>query len=111
VVIRLAELEPKFLKRLDDHHFRDVKGIEEADGVRFLCPKCMIANGMKREGVHSIICWDPGVPQTTRPTPGRWAMLGTGLADLTLKSNSSSILLNGGCAAHFFIEAGTIRNA
>ena len=108
--MRLTDLEPKFLKRIDDHHFRFVGTLAEADGVEFLCPKCMAENGMKRPGVHAVICWSPSVPQTTHPTPGRWQMLGTGLHDLTLRAGSSSVLLQGdGCKAHFFIENGNIR--
>lgn len=106
----LADLEPAFLKREDDTHFRIVPTISEADGVEFLCPKCFEANGRRRPGVHGIICWAPSVPQTTSPTPGRWEMVGAGMNDLTLKAGSSSVLLTGdGCRAHFFIEGGNVR--
>ncbi len=107
--MRLLDLEPEFLKREDDHHFRFVDNLADADGVEFLCPKCFAENGMKRTGVHAVICWSPKVPQTTSPTPGRWEMLGTGLADLALRASSSSVLLQGGCKAHFFVENGNIR--
>lgn len=108
--MRLADLEPKFLKRTDDRRFQHVDTLAEADGICFLCPKCFAANGWLRLGVHSVICWSPSVPQTTHPAPGRWNMLGTGYADLTLRAGSSSILLTGdGCKAHFFIENGNIR--
>ena len=110
MTMRLLDLEPSFLKREDDTHFRFVDEITGADGVEFLCPKCFAENDMKRPGVHAVICWSPKVPQTTSPTPGRWEMLGTGLADLTLRASSSSVLLQGrGCKAHFFIENGNIR--
>lgn len=34
--MRLTELEPQFLKRVDDTHFHEVDSIREADGVYFL---------------------------------------------------------------------------
>lgn len=107
--MNLLDLEPQFLAREDDTHFRNVDQLESADGICFVCPKCLAENQMKRPGVHSIICWRPRVPQTTDPKPGRWEFLGTGLTDLTLRAGSSSILLTGGCNAHFFIESGVIR--
>jgi len=48
------------------------------------------------------------VPQTWPPVPGRWEMLGTGLADLTLVASSSSVLLTEGCRAHFYVQGGQI---
>lgn len=108
--MRLTELEPSFLARTDDTHYGAVESIAEADGIIFVCPKCLAAKGA-RPGVHSIVCWRPHVPQTTQPTPGRWEFVGSGYEDLTLVAGSSSILLTGpGCAAHFFIRAGEIIN-
>ncbi len=81
---------------------------EEADGVMFLCPKCLAAqpDGI---GVHSCICWCPRVPPHVAPKPGRWEFVGTGFDDLSLVAGSSSVALQGGCAAHFFVEHGSIR--
>lgn len=126
--MRLLDLNPEFYRRDDDTHFQTVETLAEADGICFQCPKCWEActqygepldyKGEPNEyagqkiGVHYVICWSPRVPQTTHPVPGRWEMLGTSLADLTLKAGSSSILLTGeGCKAHFFIEDGAIRMA
>ena len=107
--MKLTELEPQFLKWIDDTHFSDVDKIDEADGIFFCCPLCMKNANMHRPGVHGVICWEPNVPQTTSPTPGRWNMSGTGYGDLTLTAGSSSILLTGeGCKAHFFITNGEI---
>ena len=107
--MKLIDLEPEFLKRDDDMNWHRVESLSEADGIIFVCPKCLAETG-KRPGVHSIICWNPSVPQTTQPTPGRWNMLGTGMNDLTLQAGSSSILLTGpGCGAHFFIQNGEIK--
>lgn len=110
--MKLLDLEPQFLKRTDDTSWRRVDSLAEADGVLFVCPKCLEERG-SRPGVHSIICWDPSVPQTTSPKPGRWNLVGTGLADLSLVAGSSSVLLTSpdGCGAHFFVRDGEIVNA
>jgi len=85
-----------------------VDDIKQADGVLFLCPKCFSVNGGSK-GTHWVLCWRPHVPQTVKPIPGRWELLGTGYGDLSLRAGSSSIQLEAGCRAHFFIEAGAIR--
>ncbi len=92
-----------------DHHVY-VDTLAEAQGVTFLCPKCFLANGGPK-GTHSIVCWAPVVPQTVDPKPGRWELVGTGFADLTLRAGSSSVLLTdaAGCRAHFFVTNGEIR--
>lgn len=107
--LKLTELEPRFLKRIDDTHFQDVDTLAQADGLVFVCPLCFENNGKNRIGVHSVICWNPSVPQTTDPVPGRWNLLGTGFDDLTLEAGSSSILLAGdGCGWHGFIKNGEV---
>lgn len=103
--MRLSDLDAQFLKRNDSHHFQFVTTIAEADGIEFLCPKCFVANNGKI-GTHSVICWAPTVPQDTNPTPGRWELQGTSIDDLTLIAGSSSIQLNGGCNAHFYVRNG-----
>jgi len=109
--MRLSELEPQFLKITSPTTFQDVDAIADADGVIFLCPVCFRANGGS-VGTHSVICWQPHVPQTIPPTPGRWNFVGTGYGDLTLRAGSSSIALTGdGCKAHFFITNGEIVGA
>lgn len=135
--IKLLDLEPRFIRRevrvearryvradavhpdgpFTDEDFEERTGphtylinvdtVAEADGVIFLCPKCFTANGGS-VGTHSVICWRPHVPQTEDPKPGRWEFQGTGLADLTLVAGSSSVLLQGGCNAHFFVRASEI---
>ena len=107
--MKLTELQPDFLKVVNDHEFKIVDDIKDADGISFLCPVCYAANGNSSVGTHSVICWQPHVPQTINPQPGRWNFLGTGHEDLELKNGSSSILLNGGCKAHFFIRNGEIK--
>lgn len=105
--MKLTDLEPSFLKMTSEtSHQRDVT-FEEADGILFLCPVCF-KNNNGSAGTHSVICWRPRVPLTVFPKPGRWEFEGTGYNDLTLVAGSSSILLNGGCNAHFFIKNGEI---
>jgi hypothetical protein len=108
--VKLTELEPQFL-RFGAGTYAHADAIADADGIVFLCPKCFAANGGSI-GTHSIICWQPGrVPDDARPGPGRWNFLGTGLDDLTLRAGSSSILLEGGCNWHGYIENGETRDA
>lgn len=109
--MKLLELNPQLLKRIDDRSYRS-EGVPfaEADGILFLCPKCFIANNGP-VGTHSVLCWRPHVPQTMSPKPGRWDFQGTSVEDLTLVAGSSSVLLTGGCCAHFFVRNGEIVGA
>lgn len=108
--MRLTELEPEFLKLIDEYSWQRMDSITDADGVFFLCPTCWIKNNGP-VGTHAIICWTPKVPLNIEPGPGRWELLGTGYEDLTLRAGSSSVFLQseGGCKAHFFIQSGNIR--
>jgi hypothetical protein len=109
--VRFTELEPSFLKfdPNDRKTYGMTDNIAEADGVSFVCPKCFAAQG--RPGSHSVICWTPKVPQDVAPMPGRWNLVGTGYGDLSLVAGSSSVLLMGGCNAHFFVRNGEVIGA
>jgi hypothetical protein len=111
--VKLRELNPQFLryegedgKLMHAGEPPDVT-LEQADALMFLCPKCFMENGGAPR-THRVICNRPRVP--LRPGiyvgPGRWEFHGTGFDDLTLVAGSSSILLEGGCQAHFFIRSG-----
>lgn len=107
----LKELRPKFLKLIDDRTYQRVRTVGEADGLSMLCPKCLDP-GKTGVGVHSIICWSRHVPQKEGLVgPGRWDMRGTSFDDLSLVGASNSVLLTGGCAAHFFVTDGRITMA
>jgi len=105
--MRLTELEPRFLKWINDREYRHDATRQEADGLMFLCPKCFKANGGP-VGTHVVVCWQPNVPQTTFPVPGRWKLVGTGFGDLSLVAGSSSILLTSGCKWHGFVTNGEV---
>src|ERR1044072_6701128 len=109
--MKLKDLEPKFLKITDDVTCRELDELPDVDGIRFLCPLCLKNSGGSNIGVHSIICWRPHVPLSDKPGPGRWEFHGTGFEDLELIAGSSSISLEGGCRAHFFIRNGEIQFA
>lgn len=116
--MKLIELEAEFLQ----HQLRQdgrlvlpsVRNIGEAQGVSFLCPHCVKALGGHR-GAHTVICWSRsrGVPETATPGPGRWALEGTSLADLSLIAEPSfgarSIDLTTSCGAHFFVTNGEVH--
>lgn len=108
--MRLAELDPRWTFAIDDlhRHERPDLTIDTANGVRFACPKCYIRRGNTLVGVHSIICWNPTVPQTVSPAPGRWNMVGSSFEDLSLVAGSSSVHLPEGCGAHFLVTSGDI---
>ena len=101
--MKLTDLDPQFLKMevVDGKRiYRHVGTPGEADGIRFLCPKCFEAN-KGSGGTHGVMCWKPGTDAISGP--GRWPMLGTGYHDLTL---TPSIQLLGGCGWHGFLING-----
>jgi hypothetical protein len=108
--MKFRDLCPELLIVEDETTYRyaDV-AIADAQGVWFLCPKCFLENGSQAEGVHSVLCWTPGVPPSLSPGPGRWEILGTGIDDLTLRASSSSVQITSGCMAHFFVTDGDVR--
>ena len=108
-IVKLTELEPQFLKRIDDSHFRHVDTLSEADGVEFLCPGCFTKNG-GAIGTHGVLCWQPDIPQTTSPTPGRWPMSGRGYSDLTLTPSVQLTCDEGCCGWHGFITNGEVTS-
>lgn len=109
--MRLTDLEPQFLRIEAESTLRHVDTLAEAQGISFLCPVCFSRKGTS-VGVHSMICWfaNRGVPDNKTPGPGRWNPQGAGYNDLTfVGSGGRSVLLQGGCNAHFFIENGGVR--
>lgn len=106
--MKLTDLDPYFLVSTGPKFHSRTQSIVQAQGLRFLCPKCL---------THSVICWSRsrGTPDDIRPGPGRWAMVGTSLSDLTLNadppSTARSIQLKGGCDWHGFITNGEVTNA
>jgi hypothetical protein len=115
VTTRLSDLDPHLLKILDERTYQ-FEGVPfaEGQGVQFDCPVCFERNGRSSIGVHAVICWfdGKGVPAQFDPKPGRWTPAGTGLEDLTLNAPSftpaRSVLLTGGCGAHFFVTNGEV---
>ena len=126
--MKLIDLEPTFLRYeirterwtrhradgIDEEitgprsYFVRVTTLAEAQGIKFRCPKC---------GDHAVICWSRsrGTPDDATPGPGRWALVGTSLEDLTLNadppSQARSVLLSGGCARHGFVTNGEVTSA
>jgi hypothetical protein len=85
-----------------EHHVH-VDSLAEAQGVRFLCPKCF---NEVDEHAHMVLCWfrDRDVPDDAQPGPGRWNASGTGYGDLSL---SPSVALTSGCMWHGHVQAGS----
>lgn len=110
--MKLTELEPYFLKRVDERTNHIVETLAEADGIGMICPQCFKSKG-GTVGAHHILCWFYGkVPDTIDPKPGRWKAIGTGFSDLSfvepVPKMATSVLLIGGCNAHFLIQNGQI---
>ncbi len=110
--MRLLDLDPVFIVPTETGT-RQVASIEEAMGIRFLCPKCFAANGGTR-GTHHVICWSRsrGVPDDISPGPGRWKIEGSGFHDLTLNADPPgtmrSVWLKGACGWHGFVTDGEV---
>lgn len=107
--MRLIDLEPQFLKLGDGRTYEHVDDYRQADGIRFLCPKCFAAN-KGAVGTHMVLCWKPGVPADLDPKPGRWNMVGTSYENLSLSNSdrSSSIMLMSGCQWHGYVTNGEV---
>jgi hypothetical protein len=124
--MKLRDLEARFIRREirpcagpgsgcgtvsphTEHEYHcPVDTLAEADGLQFLCPKCMTDKGGRR-GVHYVLCWFEGkVPDDIDPKPGRWNPKGTGIDDLSFVpgAKSCSVALIGGCAWHGFVTNG-----
>lgn len=108
--MKLTELEPEFVRRLDDGRWETVPMLAEADGLEFTCPGC---------GGHDMLVWFVGkVPNYALPGPGRWTPSGTGLEDLSLvpsinlaRKLTAPTADREDCAWHGFITNGEVRNA
>ena len=85
------------------------EGIEDAEGLMFLCPTCYVDNGGS-VGTHWVMCWSLKVGQEFSPNPGRWNILGTSLDDVSLVAGSSSVAITGNCGAHFWVTSGRIAD-
>jgi hypothetical protein len=105
--MRFRDLDAVLLAIETPTTYRHVDRVADADGVRFLCPKCHAANGGP-VGTHSVLCWFVGVDPALDPKPGRWIPSGTTIDDFSFVGpGAESVLLTGpGCGWHGFVRAG-----
>ena len=107
----LAELEPEFFRLVDERRSSPVERIEDAQGMELACPACGHDPGRERDAHYLRVFFQGrGVPDGALPGPGRWAVSGSGLADVTL--SPSIDCTNGGrgpCKFHGWIENGVVR--
>lgn len=113
--MRLTDLEPHLVTRTENGFLEHDDFADVVDGLFFLCPACFAANGNSNVGTHSVLCWQPHIPQDVNPVPGRWSIsVPPGQAsyeNVTLVAGSSSVWLQGSkCGAHFFVRAGAIES-
>lgn len=101
--MKLTDLEAEFIQWTgtgpDDYGWKFVSNLNEATGIKFLCPKCFLHN-KGPVGTHMVVCHRFGkVPDWMQPGPGRWVFDGTSLDNLTLNAppgHTRSVLLLGG---------------
>ena len=98
--MKYADLHSTWCRSRRPDIYDRVDSLAEANGIRFACPVC--------GPDHQLICWSPQAHPEIPPLPGRWSMSGTGVDDLTLTAESSSIQIVDGCGAHFYIRAGNV---
>lgn len=96
----------------DQEYRHEVESLDEAQGIVFLCPKCLQQNNQSRPGVHSVEVSfaERGVKdnQGTHNSlglPVRWHVSGHNFEDLTTQP---SVLLTSLCGWHGFIAAGEV---
>jgi|SRR5581483_523604 len=108
--MKLIDLEPRLFRLADINgdsaSLERVDSLAEAQGIRFVCPKCFVSNNGPI-GTHYIICLfrDKGIPNNIMQTIARWFVSGKDFSDLTL---TPSILLPDNCMWHGFITNGMI---
>lgn len=81
--MKLRDLDACFCAdvRFNTGSFNEQDSIDGAQGIIFDCPLCHR---------HSVLCWFSNprnaltVPDDMNPGPGRWAISGNGIDDLTL---------------------------
>lgn len=101
--MKLADLDPSFQRIVEPgKRYQTVETLAEAQGVQFLCPKCVQPGGVG----HYVLCWFRGVGPSEVPGPGRWNATGDHPANLTLRP---SVHLSGpGCGWHGFVTNGEV---
>ena len=112
---KLRKLVPVLIRINNTGGHVAVESMKDAQGIRFLCPKCYYENGGPM-GTHQVICWfhGRGVPDDAPPGPGRWVAKGAGIDDLTLDAppgKTRSVRLLGGCRWHGFVTGGSVDEA
>lgn len=106
--MKLIDLQPSFLRHSveDGRRYHDaLPSMAGANGVMFLCPRCTEDGQI---APHWVVCWDPSVSIAVKPGPGRWRMVGTDAADLSLVAGDALVRL-GTCGAIFTVKAGEVQ--
>lgn len=110
--VRLAQLDPHFVILIPGTKpmLKRVGSIELADGLGFLCPKCW-RDSLGKSTVR-VLVWQPlKVPEAALPGPGRWAIVGTGVDDLSLLARAPVIDPSHGCGWRGVVELGLVSDA
>jgi len=80
----LTDLNAALVVMTGAYSFAPTSSFAAADGVTFLCPRCVALFGASAS--HSVAAWSStgAAPAGLAPPGTRWRMYGTGVADLTL---------------------------
>lgn len=108
--MKLADLAPQFIRygrnEAGNEKWIHVENLADAQGIYFTCPVCadghMVGITFRDRGVPDDL---GSVGEDNKPT--RWAVQGTGVADLTL-SPSIDLTRRKACTWHGFVTAGSI---
>lgn len=107
--MKLSDLEPQFLRYSLDGKHKAVSELNKADGIRFLCPHCMVT---QRDRILTHLTWywfEGKVPDEVEPLE-RWTPKGTGYKDLSfvLTKNPRSLQVLACCMSRAFLAEGEV---
>lgn len=99
--MKLTDLEPGFIRCIDESRQAFVDSLSDAQGMMFTCPQCF-----PQGKSHTVLVWfkDRGVGPNFDSHIGRWPVSGTTTEDLTLTGS----VLPTSCGWHGYITNGEV---
>lgn len=100
--LKVANLDPHFIKRASKLSYELTDSIAEAEGIFLQCPACHWANRHfgKDEPAHMIVLWGD---------PKRWHFVGHDYKDVSMLAGRLKVAMSGGaCRTRFTIKDGKV---
>lgn len=98
--LKLADLDPHFLKAVSRLDYECTDDIAEADALQLRCPACHWAGHRTgNDHAHAIILWRD---------PASWRFAGQGYRDVSLMAGRTLVTMVGGCRARFYLRDGKV---